>query len=255
MSEITESTESHEKNESPLQNQSLSKMASVVLHEIHMPLGAIMNHANSLGKIFEKMKNESAGLSLLAEGSRHAMGIEDIAGMLLKMVKGLTKIEQEKPGDAFVLTAIGDIVRSSIEVSKPFFSKSGVSFFFDQGQILEFPIECRPYEIVQVLLNLMRNGVEAVEDLPERWVRLEMKKKGIYIYFRVIDSGLGIRNEIVEKIFEPFFTTKAQKENGVGLYISKKIIQNHGGELLYEKAGDHTSFVIKLPILQGGRVI
>lgn len=255
MEEFVESTESQEKNKTHLENKAVSKMASVVLHEIHMPLEMIINHAHSLKNSFEKMKSEGVHDVRSLEGLRHCHMIEDTASMLLKMVKGLVQIEQEKPRDAFVLTAIGHIVRSSIEVAKPLFLKSGVSFFFDQSQVLEFPIECRPYEIVQVLLNLMKNGVEAVEGSIDRWVRLEMKKIGIYVYFRVIDSGKGLGGDVLKNIFEPYFTTKSQKENGIGLYISKKIIENHGGDLFYEEVGGHTSFVIKLPILQGGKSV
>jgi C4-dicarboxylate-specific signal transduction histidine kinase len=107
----------------------------------------------------------------------------------------------------------------------------------------------RGTQISQVLVNLIHNAADAVAPLSERWVKLEFSKTDSMIEIRVIDSGTGIPTEIANKLMEPFFTTKTGGEGtGLGLSLAARIVADHHGELFYDAAAAHTTFVLRLPL-------
>jgi PAS domain S-box-containing protein len=87
-------------------------------------------------------------------------------------------------------------------------------------------IDCEPNQIKQVLINTIKNGIEAMPDGGK--IRIKVKKELDFIYLFIEDEGIGIPTELVERIGQPFFTTKEQG-TGLGLMVSMKIIENHGG--------------------------
>jgi signal transduction histidine kinase len=109
---------------------------------------------------------------------------------------------------------------------------------------------CHPTEISQVILNLVNNGAEAVEGDDEPWVRVEAVRQGESVLVSVTDSGEGLPASLVEKMMEPFFTTKdgAGSGTGLGLTISRKIVQGHKGSLRLDETVENTRFVFTLPL-------
>lgn len=109
-------------------------------------------------------------------------------------------------------------------------------------------IDCRSYEISQVLLSLIYNSLDAVEKLAQKWIEIRVEEMGDEVIIKVTDSGKGIPVEIREKIMQPFFTTKEiGKASGLGLSVSNGIIQAHGGVLCLDPSSSNTCFVIRLP--------
>ena len=91
-------------------------------------------------------------------------------------------------------------------------------------------------QIQQVLTNLMRNGIEAMKDSPKRELRVSIKRSGEdEVTVVVEDSGSGIPEEITDQLFKPFITTKPGGM-GIGLSISKRIVEAHGGEMTVSKS-------------------
>jgi signal transduction histidine kinase len=85
--------------------------------------------------------------------------------------------------------------------------------------------------------------------LEERWVRIDVQRKGTVARISVTDSGKGIPAEIASKIMNPFFTTKpVGKGTGLGLSISKSIAEDHGGSLTYDGTSANTCFVFEVPL-------
>jgi signal transduction histidine kinase len=96
----------------------------------------------------------------------------------------------------------------------------------------------------QALLNVLKNAVEASADAP---VRVEGLRSGRSVEIRVCDEGPGLTPEAQVHIFEPFYTTK-DKGMGIGLYLTKRIIEAHGGTIkVLDRAGKGTEFRIELP--------
>ena len=109
----------------------------------------------------------------------------------------------------------------------------------------------KPTQLSQVFMNLINNSIDAIENLPDPWIKIESEvTPDQYIMIRFTDSGNGIPHHIVEKIMQPFFTTKEiGKGTGLGLSISKGIIEEHKGQFSYDENALNTTFEIKIPNL------
>ena len=100
----------------------------------------------------------------------------------------------------------------------------------------------------EVLVNIIKNSIEAIKKEGTITIWTETKNENIYIYIK--DNGIGIDKETLKKIDEPFFTTK-QKGTGLGVPLSKEIIERHNGKLIYESEKQKFTLVtIILPILK-----
>jgi two-component system sensor histidine kinase DctS len=105
-------------------------------------------------------------------------------------------------------------------------------------------VVCDRTMVEQVLLNLARNGIQAMEEVPadRRVLRFQVRQPHArWVEFSVIDQGGGIAPEVAERLFTPFFTTKSEGM-GLGLSLCRTVIEQHGGALVFEN----------LPETQGG---
>jgi CheY-like chemotaxis protein len=104
----------------------------------------------------------------------------------------------------------------------------------------------------QVFLNLLNNAVHAVRDLPtgSRRITLLTRREGGHAVVRVSDSGAGVPEELIPQLFTPFFTTKEPGEGtGLGLSLSYRIVESHGGRLWYRPAaGGGAEFQTSIPL-------
>ena len=102
-------------------------------------------------------------------------------------------------------------------------------------------------ELKQVFLNILKNAIEAMEDVEGFiTIRSYFEKDSVFITF--VDQGKGISKDVLEKLGEPFYTTK-EKGTGLGLMVTFKIIENHGGSIHFEsEEGKGTTVKLKLPI-------
>lgn len=107
-------------------------------------------------------------------------------------------------------------------------------------------IYCNRSQIKQVLINLIKNAIEAIEDEGQVFVRVH--KEGEFVAIDVVDDGPGVPVELIEELDQPFFTTK-KHGTGLGLMVSQQIIQEHGGELIIKrniKRGSTFRFLIPI---------
>ena len=93
------------------------------------------------------------------------------------------------------------------------------------------------FQITQAFNNIIKNSVEAVSNIPNPSVSINLSEKNNLIKLIVTDNGVGIDEKKISKLFEPYFTTK-DKGTGLGLSIVKKIIEDHGGYIKIEKNRD-----------------
>ncbi len=103
-------------------------------------------------------------------------------------------------------------------------------------------------QLKQVLINIIKNALEALEKIPEPRLEIAVKRILNHISVEVSDNGTGIPPEILEKIFVPFYSTKAEG-SGIGLSLSRQIVRNHGGQISVEsREGRGTTFKVLLPV-------
>ena len=100
-------------------------------------------------------------------------------------------------------------------------------------------------QMEQVLINLLTNSLYALEGNDEKIIEISAEQKNKRLFISISDSGIGIDAEIEDKIFLPFFTTRKEGA-GIGLTLSKNIIEAHGGYLNYQMDDNKTRFIICL---------
>jgi len=103
-------------------------------------------------------------------------------------------------------------------------------------------------EMNQVWTNLIDNAIDAMENSDSKVLEIASSQNKREVEVRIIDSGSGIEEEVLNKIFDPFFTTKdVGKGTGLGLDTSLKIVQKHSGEIKVNSEAGRTEFLVKLP--------
>jgi two-component system nitrogen regulation sensor histidine kinase GlnL len=107
------------------------------------------------------------------------------------------------------------------------------------------PVEADPNQIKQVLLNMVKNALEATED--QGTILVSSGAKDAQVWFAVQDTGKGMSEDVQEKIFHPFYTTK-DKGTGLGLAVINKIVTDHHGTITVDSvAGSGSTFTVRLP--------
>ena len=97
-------------------------------------------------------------------------------------------------------------------------------------------------------MNLLYNAKDAIKNLDEKWIRIQVEFVNDKVLFRITDSGKGIPNEIAKKIMQPFFTTKETGSGtGLGLSVSLGIAKSHSGTLVLNEDSPNTEFILTLP--------
>ncbi len=219
----------------------LGEMAGGIAHEINTPLNIITLSSNLVKENLEKRK-------VLDAESEYLIGrIEGTAFRIAKIVKGLRWFAKESGGDECEIISFNIIVNETLSLCQEKFKNHGV-----QLRLISVPddlmVACRPTEISQVLLNLLNNAFDAIQDQDDKWIEINVKENDNGLQISVVDSGFGIDPAIQNKIMQPFFTTKSLgKGMGLGLSLSKGIIESHKGMLSLDVSSHNTCFVIDLP--------
>ena len=112
----------------------------------------------------------------------------------------------------------------------------------------EITVHADEEQLSQVLINLLKNAMQALEGQEDGKIRMEVDTEKNQLLIRVTDNGPGIPSDLIEDIFVPFFTTKATG-SGIGLSLSRQIIRMHGGELsVASQPYRETCFTVSLPV-------
>jgi signal transduction histidine kinase len=224
----------------------MGELAASMAHELNQPLGAILNNAEALQAILASecpdLEEIRAGIAdIIQDDNRARDTIQRVWALFLRgeVTKSQVNIDE-------LLTEIGRIVRTDALLRK-------ISFKIDLTRPLP-RIFGERVQLQQAIINLILNAFDAVasNDDGPREVRVEaLARTGNEVELVVRDSGPGIASHTLPRIFEPFFSTKS-RGLGMGLAITKSIIDAHGGKLSVSSNSDRgTTFVIRLPIATG----
>ncbi len=210
----------------------VGRMAAHITHEIRNPLSAIGLNTELLGDEVQGGSPEAARLV-------RAIGAE---------VDRLTGITEEYlrfarlPRPRLELEDLGEVVQGGLELQRAAFEQAGVAL---EVTLAAARVRCDEGQLRQVLLNLLRNALEAT---PRGGRVSVLVRAGDEAELSVSDTGPGLPDEAVLHLFEPFFTTK-ERGTGLGLALAQQIVVEHGGTLRCERApSGGARFVVTLPV-------
>lgn len=219
----------------------LGEMAGGMAHEINTPLATI---ASLSGQLREFLGDTPLDLEAIDD---MVVTIERTTKRIAKIVSGLRSMSRDDSRDPFILTPVKALVEETLVLCRERFAHRGIQLSIDDVPD-DVRIPCRSTQIAQVLLNLLNNAHDAVSGLAEKWVTLSVKDLPDAVELAVTDSGHGIPAALGEKLFQPFFTTKeVGKGTGIGLSISRGLVEAHRGQLTIDPASPNTRFVVHLP--------
>jgi PAS domain S-box-containing protein len=221
--------------------QAMGELAGTIAHEVNQPLTAIVTNANfSLRQLRGPVPNLDelrAAISEIADdGTRASAVLSRIRGALAKRPQRTAELEINR-----IIQDVTDLLRNELSRNRVFLRTELAS---------NLPtIHGDPVQLQQVLINLIMNGLDAMRlsSGQSRRLLISSAKNEDSILVQVKDSGPGIEPELAARIFEPFFTTKAEG-TGMGLAISRSIVESHGGQLSLVSSPQGALFQFTLPV-------
>ena len=218
-----------------LQSERLAAVGQAVAHvahEIKNPLMIIGGFSNQIKSSLDTEKDLNKIGMVLDEVTR----LERLVANLGNFTKEYRLVMRS----ADINSVIGDVVK----IMAGFYPSEKYEFTIDLCDELN-EITCDPDKLKQVFINIISNGLEAMQDGGTITISTEKIPDGVEI--KINDRGTGIPAEELKNIFEPFYTTR-EEGSGLGLAISYKLIQAHGGDIWAQSTpGKGTTFIIQLP--------
>lgn len=218
----------------------LGEVAVGIAHEINNPLTIIMSR---VAKLERKLEQKSL---LDLEFAESINKINQTIERIGKIINGLRHFAHSG-GDKKTNVTIDRVIMDSLELCQERLKKNEIELTILRPKF-DVEVSAHDTQLIQVLLNLIINSLDAIKDLSEKWIEIEYKIEKDHLNIIVRDSGHGLASEVANKIMNPFYTTKEKGlGTGLGLYLSKTIIENHEGRLFYNSESKHTEFIVELP--------
>jgi two-component system sensor histidine kinase TtrS len=223
----------------------LGEMASGIAHELNQPLTVINNYSRACIRMLESdepMKDQCS--DVMEKISKQA----ERAGAVIKQIRHFVKKDLPDKKPVKVLEMI-NVVEELTHMER---ERKHVNLVIELDPKVEW-VEAQDTQIEQVIINLVRNGIEAMDDTPIEKRNLIIRTQALAedkLKFTISDSGCGINKELIDQLFDPFVTTK-KLGMGLGLSISQGIIETHGDQIvIHENPEGGVSFSFKLPVVE-----
>jgi PAS domain S-box-containing protein len=221
----------------------LGEMAAAISHELNQPLTGIRNYARNAYYMLEQKPGAEAdiktNLRLISEQV-------DRAAKIINQMRELTR----RADSVFLLLEVNSVIRETVDFLLPQMKLSEVSVSLNLDDSLP-QIWGDRIRLAQVFLNLLSNARQAMEDAPVRTLTISSRFEPadpLPVVLEVGDTGKGFGAEQARRLFQPFYTTR-KAGHGLGLSISRAIVQDHQGSLgAVGTPGAGATFTIRLPL-------
>jgi C4-dicarboxylate-specific signal transduction histidine kinase len=203
-------------------------MASAIAHEINQPLTAITSYSEAC---INMLRSGKATQPELLDAMSRVAAQATRAGEVVRKMRSFVRGDESQANPV----APNFLAREVFRLAAPEARQSGIDLVLDLGERLP-EVMADSIQLQQVLLNLVRNAFEAINGAVAGERRVEIATRAVdeaHVEIVVSDSGPGLTEEVGARIFEPFFTTKPDGM-GIGLALSRSIVDAHGGRLWVE---------------------
>lgn len=237
--------------------QALTLLAASVAHEIGNPLNALHIHLQLMERELKKLRRSVADGAVLSEQEGVCMQAAGRLENYLNVAKGeigrldyivtqfLDALRPRAP--RFIAGTLNDVVQETLSLLRPEIENRGQKIVEKLAPKLPAAMY-DPAQIKQVLVNLVKNAMQAMTRGGELTVQTGASAEAVFV--SVSDTGPGIPQEQLNKIFEAFYTTK-KKGSGLGLMIVQRIVRDHAGRIdLESHPGRGTTFRVWLPLAE-----
>lgn len=237
-----------------------SKMAAVgemsanISHEINNPLQIITGNTELIESyVTNYINQESISKEKQKDCNKlfdYTKSIQITVRRIMQIIRSLKRLSRSPAGMEYSQENIYKLLEDAVSIGRDALRRNQIQIEFLGSN--DISAEVPSLELSQVFLNLMTNAKQAIHsisDIKERWIKVEVRNKdleNIEIIFS--NGGPSIPTEIQDKIFEPFFTTKASSQGtGLGLSVSKKILNDMGGSIILDKTASNPRFILGFP--------
>jgi two-component system sensor kinase FixL len=204
----------------------MGQMASALAHELNQPLTAVINYVKAARRTIDSADPQS--LPRAMEMMDKAAAQTSRAGQIIRRLRDFV----EKKETNRTSESLNKVVEEALALGLIGVADANIRIQLDFEPDIA-PVHVDKIQIQQVVTNLIRNAVEAMQSSDRRELHVVTARNGDSVKVSVIDTGPGLSEEVASRLFQPFVTTK-QKGMGVGLTISHSIIEAHGGRIWAE---------------------
>jgi signal transduction histidine kinase len=216
----------------------LGELASSIAHEIKNPLISIQGFARRIGATEDRDKLEKYAKFIEQEADR-------LTQVLTKLL-GFSRMDEPKKD----FLNMNDIVDDTVLFMEHHLTRfKNVEIAVEKEPDLPL-VQVDRIHVQQTVVNILMNAAQAMPGGGK--ILIKTGRGDQYVFISITDTGVGIKEEDLEKIFEPFFTTKEKEQGtGLGLSLCKRLIEANAGKIEVEsKVGEGTTFTIMIPVNQ-----
>jgi C4-dicarboxylate-specific signal transduction histidine kinase len=224
---------------------SIGELTASISHEVNQPLAAVVANANAC---LRWLANDPPNMVEARDSLNRILRDGQRASAVVKRIRGLVKKTPPQPTGQDLNDLIGEVL---LLVNDALTQRKVTTHVLLAHSVP--PVLGDRVQLQQVMLNLVMNGIEAMNDVTDRPRNLVVSSRVLdngQVSIIVTDSGVGVDPAVAEKLFDPFFTTKAGGM-GIGLSISRSIVESHGGHLWAStNEGPGATFHVAFPAIQ-----
>jgi signal transduction histidine kinase len=219
----------------------LGTFTNGLANELNNPLAIIAGHRFRLSSMIDSRSFN------IHEFEKSLGKIDQAVNRMIAVIDALKVYSQDPQGQEILKTfSLRETIKYTIDLCRDKVVSRGIKLL--TPELGDATMEGHQGQLIQVLLILIDNAIDALEHVSEKTIRIELQPLPDTIRIAVIDSGPGVPLGLRNKIWDPFFTSKDPfRHKGLGLSIASGIISNHRGRVLLDEATPETRFVVELP--------
>ena len=214
----------------------MGEFSACFAHEVRNPLMLMRGHLRFINDALAVEDPLRSNFEAIDRASRR---IEEMAKRMLDFSK--KRIRRTEPCD------IAELISDAMRFVQPYVQTKFIDVKMQLDPRLP-PVEIDRWQMVQAIVNLLQNAADAMAELERRVLSISANLEKDQVRIVISDTGKGIVSADLSRIFEPFFTTKGDRGTGLGLYVTRQVVEEHDGTLSVQTGNNGTSFNISLPL-------